>query len=82
MTMRDGILVVDDDKQVRGYLSTMLSEVGSFSVEVAETAEEALQKIQSVRFDLVLVDLKLPDMDGPQLITEIVNFKLYDYPGR
>jgi len=62
--MRDRILVVDDDKQVRGYLSIMLSEVGSFSVEVAETAEEALQKIQSVMFDLVLVDLKLPDMDG------------------
>jgi len=62
--MRDRILVVDDDKQVRGYLSIMLSEVGSFSVEVAETAEEALQKIQSVMFDLVLVDLKLPDMGG------------------
>ena len=75
MTMRDRILVVDDDKQVRGYLSTMLSEVGSFSVEVAESAEEALQKIQSMMFDLVLVDLKLPDMDGLQLITEIFNSK-------
>jgi len=62
--MRDRILVVDDDKQVRGYLSIMLSEVGSFSVEVAETAEEALQNLQSVMFDLVLVDLKLPDMGG------------------
>jgi len=33
----------------------------------------ALQKIRSAAFDLVLVDLKLPDMDGLQLITEIVN---------
>ena len=73
--MRKKILVVDDDKQVRGYLSRALSEAGGFSVEVAETAEEALQKIQNVMFDLVLVDFKLPDMDGLQLITEIVNSK-------
>ncbi len=73
--MRDKILVVDDDEQVTGYLSKTLSEVAEFSVEVAETAEKALQKIQSVMFDLVLVDLKLPDMDGIQLITEIVNSK-------
>jgi len=67
------ILVVDDDRQVRGYLSKTLSEVAGFSVEVAETGEEALQKLQGVMFDLVLVDLKLPDMDGLQLITKIVN---------
>ena len=73
--MREKILVVDDDKQVREYLSRALSEVAGFSVEVAQTAEEALQKLQSVLFDLVLVDLKLPDMDGIQLITEIVNSK-------
>jgi DNA-binding response OmpR family regulator len=73
--MRERILVVDDDKQVTGYLSKMLSEVAQFSVEVAETAEEALQKIRSVKFDLVLVDLKLPDMDSIQLITQIVNSK-------
>jgi DNA-binding response OmpR family regulator len=73
--MTEKILVVDDDKQVSGYLSSALSEVAGFSVEVAETGEIALQKIQSVMFDLVLVDLKLPDMDGIQLVTEIVNSK-------
>jgi DNA-binding response OmpR family regulator len=69
------ILIVDDEEQVRTYLSKVLSITGDFSVEVAETAEEALEKIQSMDFDLVLVDLKLPKMDGLQLITEIVNFK-------
>ncbi len=69
------ILVVDDDQQVRGYLSKTLREVTGFSVEVAETAKETLQKLQEVAFDLVLVDLKLSDMDGLQLITEIVNSK-------
>jgi DNA-binding response OmpR family regulator len=73
--MKEKILVVDDDKQVTGYLSKVLSEVGGFSVDVAETAEEAHKKIQAAMYDLVLVDLKLPDMDGLQLITEIVTFK-------
>jgi DNA-binding response OmpR family regulator len=69
------ILIVDDEEQVRTYLSKVLTITGDFSVEVAETAEEALEKIRGMDFDLVLVDLKLPKMDGLQLITEIVNFK-------
>lgn len=68
--MKKKILVVDDDKQVRGYLSKVLTEVGGFSVDLAETTEEARQKIQRAAYDLALVDLKLPDMDGLQLITE------------
>jgi DNA-binding response OmpR family regulator len=73
--MKKKILVVDDDKQVTGYLSKMLSEVGGFSVDVAETAKEAHRQIQGEMYDLVLVDLKLPDMDGLQLIAEIVTLK-------
>ncbi len=73
--MEAKILVVDDDKQVREYLSNMLASVGGFVVEASETAASALEKIQSATFDLVLVDMKLPDMDGLQLITEIVGSK-------
>jgi DNA-binding response OmpR family regulator len=71
--MGQKILIVDDDKHVRAYLSKALSEAGDFSVEAVESAEEALQIIETVAFDLVLVDLTLPKMDGLQLITEIVN---------
>jgi DNA-binding response OmpR family regulator len=73
--MRTRILVVDDDKPIRALLAKTLNEMGGFSVEEAETAEEALQKIEGVEFDLVLADLKLPGMDGLQLITQIVNSK-------
>ncbi|MFB3886005.1 MAG: response regulator [Thermodesulfobacteriota bacterium] len=69
------ILIVDDDSEVRRSLSKAIGEVAGFSVEAAETAGEALRKLQAVTFDLVLVDLRLPDMDGLQLITEIVNSK-------
>lgn len=75
MTMRTTILVVDDEEQVRTFLSRALVEIGGFSVELAESAEEALQKIQNGVFDLALVDFKLPGMDGLQLITEIVKSK-------
>jgi two-component system NtrC family response regulator len=69
------ILVVDDEEQIRAVLSRALDEIGGFSVEVAETAGEALQKLQNGVFDLALVDFKLPGMDGLQLITEIVKSK-------
>jgi ActR/RegA family two-component response regulator len=75
MLMGTKILVVDDEMQVRTFLSRALDEMGGFSVEVAETAEEALQKIEGTMFDLVLVDFKLPVMDGLQLITEILKSK-------
>ena len=69
------ILVVDDDTPVRSLLTKTLHEMGGFSVEEAETAEEALQKMEGMTFDLVLTDLKLPSMDGLQLITQIVSSK-------
>ena len=67
------ILIVDDDAAVRSVLVKTLHEIGGFSVEEAESAEDALQKMESRTFDLVLTDLKLPGMDGLQFITRIVS---------
>jgi DNA-binding response OmpR family regulator len=75
MAMQARILVVDDEEDARTFLAKALAEIGGFSVEVAVTAKEALQHIESTLFDLVLVDFQLPDMDGLQLITEIVKAK-------
>ena len=72
---KTNILVVDDDDHFRTFVSKALTEMGRYSVEEAESAEEALQKIGRVAFDLVLVDLRLPNMDGLQLITRIVDSK-------
>jgi signal transduction histidine kinase/GGDEF domain-containing protein len=65
------ILVVDDEIEIRGFLSKALIRLGGFRVELAESGEEALQKIEKEPFDLVLTDLKMPKMDGLQLISEI-----------
>ncbi len=69
------ILVVDDELEIRTLLARALSEMGGFSVDVAETAEGALQKIETTPYDLVLADVQLPSMDGLQLISEILKSK-------
>jgi signal transduction histidine kinase len=69
------ILVVDDEKNMREFLSSALSMIGGFSVELAENGEEALRKITKDPFDLVLTDLKMPKMDGLQLINQILQVK-------
>jgi len=56
-------------------LTKTLHDVGGYSVEEAASAEDALQKIEGMEFDLVLTDLKLPGMDGLQLITQVVSSK-------
>jgi len=70
-TMKNGILIVDDEKAIRGILSKTLTQLGGFHVDLAENGEEALQKLEKESFDLVLTDLKMPKMDGLQLIEEI-----------
>ncbi len=73
--MGNRILVVDDEKPIRDFLFEALTQLGSFSVEMAENGEEALKKIEKENFDLVLTDMKMPKMDGLKLITEIAKFK-------
>ena len=57
------ILVVDDERNIVQLVRLYLSKEG-FRVESASSGREALEKVQSVRPDLVLLDLMLPEMDG------------------
>ena len=62
------ILVVDDEAPIREMLQKGLSQMGGFSVEVAQNGLEAVEKIEKDVFDLVLTDLKMPEMDGIELL--------------
>ena len=73
--METRILIVDDEKAIRDFLYEALTRLGGFSVELAENGEEALKKIEKENFDLVLTDMKMPKMDGLQLIAEIAKSK-------
>jgi len=65
------ILVVDDEAPVRDIVRKGLSQMGGYSVEVAQSGSEALEKIEKDIFDLVLTDLKMPEMDGIELLKTI-----------
>ena len=59
------ILVVEDNRDSRKLVVRMLADEG-FHGEAVESAEEALLRLEERRFDLVLMDIKLPRMDGKE----------------
>lgn len=62
------ILLVDDSAEVRQTLSALLNELGPFEViAIAESGAEALTMNRSLRPDLVLTDIRMPEMDGLEL---------------
>jgi len=69
------ILVVDDEASIREMLQKGLSQMGEFNVETAQNGAEAIEKIGKEIFDLVLTDLKMPEMDGLELLKNIKGTK-------
>jgi len=66
MATKGNLLVVDDELIVRDSLDKWFREEG-YDVTVAESAQDALTKMAAKRFDLALVDIKMPGTDGVEL---------------
>jgi sigma-B regulation protein RsbU (phosphoserine phosphatase) len=66
------ILVVDDEPGIRRALKRILSR--NYNTDIAPSGEEALRKLEQKRYDIAIVDLRMPGMDGFQLLRTI---KLY-----
>ena len=64
------ILVVDDEEGARELFNTILSDEG-YEVSLAVNGEDALSHMKNASFDLVVTDIKMPGMDGLQLLQEI-----------
>lgn len=64
------VLVVDDDKVLQQSVREAL-EFHHFVVEVADNGKEAVNKIYRDKYDLVVMDVNMPEMDGIQALTEI-----------
>jgi DNA-binding NtrC family response regulator len=64
------VLIIDDEAAIRESLETLL-ELEGYGVESASTGEEGLARIGERSFDLVLLDLALPDRNGMDLLAEI-----------
>ncbi|MFY9753447.1 MAG: sigma-54 dependent transcriptional regulator [Candidatus Acidiferrales bacterium] len=67
---RGSILVVDDEAEIREGLEALLT-TENFDVTLAETGESGLQKLEERPFDLLLLDVSLPDRNGLDLLREI-----------
>ncbi len=67
---RHRILVVDDDEHIQKSLSQYL-EMEDFEVEVASSGQEALERAALQAFDLVLLDIMMPEMDGFEVVESL-----------
>ena len=64
------ILIIDDDPQMRSMLSSILKEDG-YSVETVENGKKAIKTCEKVPFDLALIDVNLPDIEGVELLPKL-----------
>ena len=64
------ILVIDDEKSIRNTLKEIL-EYEKFTVDLAEHGVEGLEKYQKGKYDIVLCDIKMPEMDGLEVLEKI-----------
>jgi CheY-like chemotaxis protein len=72
MTADKRVLIVDDEEKVVFFLRESLEELGrDFTIGTAGSAEEALEKIESHPYDLVISDLRMPGIDGLQLLERV-----------
>jgi DNA-binding NtrC family response regulator len=70
MSAQTRILIVDDDENIIKTLATILNDQ-DYSVDTATTGSEAISKTQKNQYDLMLIDIRLPDMEGVDLLNKI-----------
>src|SRR5580692_7462594 len=69
-TSRGRILVIDDEPDIRESLEALLSSEG-YQVELAANATTGLNRLEASLYDLVLLDLMMPDKSGMQVLQEV-----------
>ena len=72
--MKARLLIVDDEEQFVEALSERLS-MRDFDVTTALTGEDAFEKITNYNFDVVILDVRLPGIDGTGVLRKIKNLK-------
>lgn len=69
------ILIIDDEKSIRRALREIL-EFESFEVDEAEDGKQGLEKVKTGMFDMVFCDIKMPKMDGIEVLEAVQNDKV------
>jgi Response regulator containing CheY-like receiver, AAA-type ATPase, and DNA-binding domains len=68
------VLIVDDDQSILESSQAIVESAG-YAVQTAETARDAIRKAKSDWFDIALLDIKLPDMEGTELLGRLQEIK-------
>ena len=69
------VLIVDDQLLQREYLKSLFIQAGIAQVDTAENGCHALSLLEQQRYDLVLSDLLMPELDGVQLIQRLSTYE-------
>jgi len=72
--MKARLLIVDDEEQFAEALSARLS-MRNYEVMTSLTGEDAIEKIKNYNFDVVILDVRLPGIEGTEVMREIKNLK-------
>jgi DNA-binding response OmpR family regulator len=64
------IIIVEDDENIRKTMKNILQQKG-YETDTAKTGQEAKQKAEAKFYNLALLDIKLPDMEGTQLLAKL-----------
>ncbi len=65
------ILYVEDEPDIHQVAKLALEAIGGFTVQICESGKEALQVAPEYSPDLILLDVMMPEMDGPTTLTEL-----------
>ena len=86
MSEASRILVIDDEESIRRTISMTLEHAG-YVVDTAENGKQAIKKAEANFYNLALIDIRLPDMEGTELLTalrgttpKMVKIMLTGYP--
>lgn len=67
MNQNAKVLIVDDDENIRNTMKAILEDEG-YLVDLAATGNEAVEKTQNIAYNIALLDIRLPDMEGVELL--------------
>lgn len=65
------ITYVEDEPDIRAVAELALTAVGGFAVDICASGQEALQKVESFKPDLILLDVMMPGMDGTETLRRL-----------
>lgn len=74
MKQRYKLLIVDDEESLTRLLRTELEEIGDYAVDLAGDGGEAINKIQKTLYDVVLLDVRMPRVDGMEVLKFLQNY--------